>query len=39
FYKRLVDNGKKRKVAIVAVMRKIVVTLNARLRDARMQQS
>lgn len=32
-YKRLVANGKKPIVAIAAVMRKIVVTLNARLRD------
>jgi transposase len=33
YYKRLVANGKKPIVAIAAVMRKIVVTLNARLRD------
>lgn len=34
FYKHLVANGKKPIVAIAAVMRKIVITLNARLRDA-----
>jgi transposase len=39
FYKRLRDNGKRPIVAIAAVMRKIVVTLNARLRDAQSQQS
>jgi transposase len=39
FYKRLITNGKKPMVAIVAVMRKIVVTLNARLRDATILQS
>ncbi|MGX5806348.1 transposase [Bradyrhizobium sp. Arg314] len=39
FYKRLRANGKKPMVAIAAVMRKIVVTLNARLRDAAIPQS
>lgn len=39
FYRRLVDAGKKPIVALAAVMRKIVVTLNARLRDAIPQQS
>ena len=39
FYKRLTANGKKPIVAIAAVMRKIIITLNARLRDANMQQS
>jgi transposase len=39
FYKRLVSAGKKPIVALAAVMRKIVVTLNARLRDAQIQQS
>lgn len=39
FYKRLVDAGKKPILALAAVMRKIVVTLNARLRDAQTQQS
>jgi len=39
FYRRLVANGKKPLVAIAAVMRKIVVTLNARLRDAEIPQS
>jgi transposase len=39
FYQRLIDNGKKPIVAIAAVMRKIIITLNARLRDANIQQS
>lgn len=39
FYKRLVAAGKKPILALAAVMRKIVVTLNARLRDAQTQQS
>ncbi len=39
FYKRLVDNKKPPIVAIAATMRKIVITLNARLRDAQMVQS
>jgi transposase len=33
FHRRLADAGKKPKVAIVAVMRKMIVTLNALLRD------
>lgn len=33
FYDKLVARGKKKIVAIVAVMRKIIVILNARLRD------
>jgi transposase len=39
FYKRLKANGKKPIVAIGAVMRKIVITLNARLRDESSPQS
>lgn len=39
FYKRLIDNGKKPIVALAAVMRKIVITLNARFRDQLSQQS
>lgn len=39
FYKRLVTAGKKPIVALAAVMRKIVITLNARLRDDQNQQS
>ncbi|WP_246272507.1 hypothetical protein [Phyllobacterium pellucidum] len=39
FYKRLVASGKKPIVALAAVMRKIVVVLNARLRDDLVQQS
>ncbi len=38
-YQRLVQNGKKRIVAIGALMRKIIVILNARLRDLNAQQS
>ncbi len=33
FYQRLIENGKKPIVAISALMRKIVVILNARMRD------
>lgn len=39
FYKRLIEAGKKPIVAIAAVMRKIVITLNARFRDQFAQQS
>lgn len=39
FYERLIAAGKKPILALAAVMRKIVVTLNARLRDAQIQQS
>lgn len=39
FYKRLIQNGKKPILAITAVMRKIVVTLNARIRDNAKPQS
>ncbi len=38
-YQRLVQNGKKPIVAIGALMRKIIVILNARLRDLNEQQS
>ena len=38
-YQRLIKNGKKPIVAIGALMRKIVVILNARLRDLNAQQS
>ena len=33
FYKRLIANGKKPKVAIVACMRKMLTMLNAMIRD------
>lgn len=33
FYRRLLDNGKAKKTAIVAVMRKIVIIANARLQQ------
>ena len=33
FKRRLIDAGKKPKVAVVAVMRKLIVTLNAMVRD------
>ena len=39
FYKRLIAAGKKPILVLAAVMRKIVITLNARLRDAQLQQS
>lgn len=38
-YQRLIENGKKPIVAIAALMRKIIVILNARLRDQIQQQS
>jgi transposase len=34
FYQRLVANGKKKIVAITAVMRKLITIINARIRDA-----
>jgi transposase len=33
FYERLVGKGKKKMVALIALMRKIIVIANARLRD------
>ena len=39
FYRRLVDTGKKPLAAITAVMRKIVITLNARIREDVIAQS
>ena len=33
FYERLIAKGKKPKVAIIAVARKLITTLNAMLRD------
>jgi transposase len=33
FHQRLAAAGKKSKVAVVAVMRKIIITLNAMIRD------
>ena len=38
FYKRLIGQGKRKMVAMVAVMRKIVVMANAKLRDLAKQQ-
>ena len=38
-YQRLITNGKRRIVAIGALMRKIIVILNAKLRDLNAQQS
>lgn len=35
FYRRLVSEGKPKKVALVAVMRKLLVALNAMVRDGR----
>jgi transposase len=39
FYERLRARGKKPIVAITALMRKLIVILNARLRDARLQNT
>ena len=39
FYKRLVANGKKPIVALTALMRKIIVIANAKIRDQRTQLS
>ncbi|MDP3532467.1 MAG: IS110 family transposase, partial [Alphaproteobacteria bacterium] len=33
FYQRLVEKGKPRKVGLVAVMRKMLITLNAMLKS------
>jgi transposase len=33
FYERLIKNGKKKMVALVALMRKIIVIANARLKE------
>ena len=38
FYGRLVERGKPRKVALTAVMRKLIVTANALLRGRRMSE-
>jgi len=38
FYQRLIDNGKKPIVALTAVMRKLIVIANAKLRDERQLQ-
>jgi transposase len=35
FYRRLVDAGKPKKVALIAAMRKLVILLNALVRDQR----
>lgn len=35
YYKELIAKGKKKKVAVVAIMRKMILTLNAMLRDNR----
>ncbi|MAU22698.1 MAG: IS110 family transposase [Martelella sp.] len=39
FYKRLIQNGKPPIVAVAATMRKIIITINARIRDHQEQQS
>jgi transposase len=38
FYQRLIQNGKKPMVALTAVMRKIITIINAKIRDANLQQ-
>ena len=35
FYRRLVEAGKPRKLALVACMRKLLTTLNAMMKDGR----
>lgn len=37
FYERLVANGKKKIVALTALMRKLITIINARIRDAQME--
>lgn len=37
FYSKLVESGKKKMVAIIAVMRKIIVIANAKIRDLRLK--
>lgn len=39
FYQRLIANGKKPKLALIAAARKILVIANAKIRDALIQQS
>lgn len=39
FYERLVSSGKKKMVAITAVMRKIIVILNAKIKEYLLEQS
>ena len=39
FYKRLINRGKKKMVALTALMRKIIVICNARLRDHLKQEA
>jgi transposase len=38
FYRNLVERGKRKIVAITALMRKIIVIANARIRDMKIQQ-
>lgn len=38
FYDRLVSNGKERKLAIIAVMRKLIVLANTLIREDRLWQ-
>lgn len=39
FYKRLLDNGKPKRLALIAVARKLIVIANALIRDSRKPQS
>ncbi|MGL9759701.1 MAG: IS110 family transposase, partial [Wolbachia sp.] len=39
FYSKLIESGKKKMVAITALMRKIIVIANARLKEAIQQYS
>ncbi len=38
FFESLIQRGKKPKVALTAIMRKMIVIINARVRDAKLQQ-
>jgi phosphohistidine phosphatase SixA len=38
FYRNLVERGKRKIVAITALMRKIIVIANAKIRDMKLQQ-
>ena len=39
FYKKLIANGKKPMVALVALMRKIITVANAKLKDLDLNQA
>ena len=39
FYQRLLKKGKKKLLALVAVMRRLIVMINGKIRDARLTQA